>query len=394
MQAKAFLFLHTLELIDNKDGFVYEPGLFDGLNSLASLRVKNTKIRHIDHTFMTDIARTLLQFEMVSSFCEKSMNKLTENVSLPLLESFHLEDTRPLGALSARNISGFEKISSLKLIKCGIHAIDKSTFDSINGTLKVLALNNNHLKVLQENTFDNLLKFNMRNISLTGNQWRCDHHRKYIEEKFRKCNISFEPDCDWNVCKHLSNGSIYRNFSLHLDIKKRKIVTAMLNSTSMNEISIAVLHFEHKIDQQMRFTYVNQREQHCAITTIKNGNTIETPIGKNQRDGVHTVCIMEKKRKTINPLNCYSFTELADQIPKECVIMTKKFQTAAFCSFISLSVFAFCFGATIAYAVFRNQPVLLKRICDRVVVLKGGNKRRTTVMIMPKGFKKYVTILL
>lgn len=196
MNEFAFRSLHTLRLINTTQ---LEYGFFRGLNSLTKLSIKKSLVRRFDGSFFTNIVRSLSDLKMVSSFYEKTINNLTANGNLSSLNYFHLESTEfPLGVLSARNISGLTNITELKLIRCGIEAIEETTFDLVCETLKRLCLDNNHLRTLSDLTFDSLLHSDVLSISLTGNPWHCDKNITSIKAKFSiffNDDRYFDPNC-------------------------------------------------------------------------------------------------------------------------------------------------------------------------------------------------------
>lgn len=395
MEADQLSSLHTLKFINNKDGFSCEPRIFYGLTNLKSLLIKNSPIRNIDCTFLADIGPHLNKFQMVSSFREKSINNLTGVVSLPSLESFHLENTPPLGMLSACNFSGLHKVGEMKLINCGIDAISKTTFDPIAETLKILILDSNRLKVLKDTTFDKLLRFGVKNISLAGNQWQCNINRWSIQKKFLGHNISFDPDCEWQ-CHKLSVGSIVQQFSLHFNAQERKIDAKVDNFSSSDIINVAVVHFGHDVSEQREGYDENHKNLRCSSLSTKNKAKFDIPLATKQKNHVHTACVVDRNKQTVRPLNCYSFTDLPEEVrvPKDRVFISTDYKTTIVCSFIGLCVCAFCLGTAIAYVFFRIQPAILERFNERVVVLKGRTeKQRPTIMIMPKGYKRSASLL-
>lgn len=383
--------LNSTEWIENNSTIENEPYSFVGLANLRSLRIVNSPMRPIDSRFMTDIARSLLQFEMISSFCESTMTVLTGNNPLPSLKYFHLENTPPLVMLSARSISGFQIVEQMKLIDCGIDAIEVKTFDNIKETLRILVLSNNRLKILEANTFDSLLAWGVESIMLDGNPWECDYNRKSIEDKFQLRNISFDQKCDWNVCHH-HNGSLVYNkmytqkFSAHFNSRERQIVVRDIDSLPSDAANVSVIHFESDANRQE-----SEKNPRCSSLATKNKQAFDVPLGTTQKGRVRTVCILNKNEKTVNPLNCYSFPDLPDEVrvPKDRVFITNDNKITTLCGFVGLCILAFCLGTAIAYLVLRSRPTILEGYNERVVVLKSKS-RRTTVMIMPEGYKKYV----
>lgn len=172
-----------------------DRGSFNGLSKLTHLEIRDSKIHPIDYIVWEDIASNLSKLIMVSSFCEKSINYLTGFVFWPSLKYLHLENTPALGVLSAHNIYGLKIIAELKLINCGLDAIEETTFHAVSKTLKKLYLDGNRLKTLEDRTFDSLLQAGVEVIQLTENPWQCDYSTKSVQKKFSSHNFDLNPNC-------------------------------------------------------------------------------------------------------------------------------------------------------------------------------------------------------
>lgn len=390
---------------DNVTSFSLESGRFTGIDELSELTFRNTSLVHIDDRFMSQIAKYLYKFEMISaSRSTVTVDDLLERTSLPLLWSFHFECARIKNALlSEQTLAALAIVHTLKLIDCEIVAITATAFDRISKSLKILQLQRNHLKTLNEQIFDKLILNRVSEIGLAGNPWICDANVIALAAKLNKNDLPFdisqcmpellppESSPPYNSSTTTVSPSIVhcaksirklKEFSIKFDPRTHNIVIKVLPRHSSGSFRLFVMFFSHAIGVKEFKTCTKSKTQKCLGILTRPEAVIKLPLSMNQTNSLHTICLLEELKQSTHPLHCISLARITKKFDQSTWIPTSA-QIWLLPTIVVFYLLSFAFGISITFGTFRMRPRLL-RGCRRVVIMHDEKSGHSTVVVMPK----------
>lgn len=400
----AFQLLKLLTF-ENVPHFSLENGQFSGINEMCELTFRNTTLDRIDERFLPQIAKYLYKFEMISlPRSTITIDDLLEHTKLPVLWTFHLECAHITNELlTERNLAALTIVHTLKLIDCKIGAITVTAFNRISKTLKILNLQRNRLMTLDENIFDKLILHRVAEIVLTDNPWLCDANVIALAEKLHNHNLPFDitqcasaPSSLPTSTSSSENGSTstllppivncinliqkMKEFSIKYDSQIKHIVIKVFPRHQSHSFRLYVISFSHAIGIEEVKTCRKSKTQKCLEILTAPNTVIKLPWKPMNVNSVYTICLLEKLKQRTHPLHCISLAQTKNQKETWIPMSAKSWLLPTVIVFYSLT---FVLGLSIAFALFKMRPTLL-RGCRRVVVVHDKKCRRSTVVVMPK----------
>lgn len=224
---RAFDFLNILEFV-NIPFINFELGSITNLKVLTALNFENVTFLSKEKSILSHARHTLYTFASTESQNPLNFDHLFGKFRLFKLNHVWISNCQSLNVLAKSNFTGLYVIEVLALKNCGIRAILNGAFDFILKTLYFLELDDNQLKTIPGNLFDQNNFIHMNSFRLMGNPIElcdCDLYEltSYFLITNSRLNIKFLPLV---VCKS--------NFG---DIKE--INSTEFSTTEINQLKCA-----------------------------------------------------------------------------------------------------------------------------------------------------------
>lgn len=444
------IFQNVTELeIASGDSNVLANGVFNGLNSLKSLKMIRSTAKGFDSGLLDSISDTLTNLEIESSTKSSSVDVagLTGGRPMTFLKSVRL-DLNLMNTIKANTFTALTNVTSLDLKECTINTIGAGAFDFLNPNIEMLDLSRRStlggIRSVADGVFDRIISSEKLEIKLNQNSWDCECELSYLQkclntypskfsgqmqchspESLRTYNVSTVVlDCGGSpttppattvtttdtpsslttptaissttedpsefVAKECHSGESGADHAYNVNIQRPQ-QTMIVNTLKNGSVSIEL---EHADDNLVLVWFSNKNPNYVHNRRISDDNLACLALRKRvitmdnfEPNVPYTICLMDKNAATVSPFDCVSFTNWSrmDEVGPWLSENVKL-------TFVGLNVFGFMlsviFGVIIGIVAIRKYPALLgehKRIV-RVNSHLGSSK--SGILVMPNEYNR------
>lgn len=359
---------------------VFRIDTFNGLHSLEILRINGLKLQCFQ--CLNGVGSTLKELQIWSSEFNVA-NGFTSDIEM--MNLVYIDISSKLQSLNKQRI--FERLSRLMVLDlsdCGISSLDTSTFTGISTTLEVLNLDNNQLKTLPLNVFDQLISLTV--LRLNNNPWHCNSElcplQRYIT-KYSANNLNvicFSPaEMKLKPVSGITNICPIDNTTQTI-----KCLDSYSFSLMRPAVALQITTFSDYIVISLNGTTVNNFDDyHVTIDTIDavsnekvewvnnfNGTEDTKIFLKNlTAQCVSMVCVMPINPEISTP-NCLSFFRM----PIITIIwLPMHFKVECIIFMVLIMFLCFAFGLVLGYTILWMFPTWLKGSKKVTVVLSRSS---------------------
>lgn len=361
---------------------------FDGLCNLEYLYFSDATIVKLHHRFLKPVINSLLEIQLYRTNVHANKYHLIGSEQLLSLQRFAMYAGDVIHRiLTPNSITKVPRMHYLQMIRCGIEAITKHSFDHLAKHLRILNLRENELKTLPITLFD-AIHPSISHIRLQNNPWSFSCELVEIKRKFidsiefsNNFAIRDEKNCrPWRVDTQ--------------DTKFGK--ESCLKQYGTNAIRIQhAMAFRLKIIEDGKFLYVKTMQRSkfyllrrfrgrlvdCVMATAKYAAIAISP---NQPNGVHSICALDDRwEEKLWPLNCMAYHVHADMdiwIEYEWKIMVTVILASVYLT-------AFVCGTVAGIYVAKRKVALLRGV-DRIHLLRNRQTDQIeTVIVLPSNWR-------
>lgn len=446
----SFKTINELEILGGKSE-VLRLGVFNGLESIKSLKLLDSSFTGFDSNILDGISDTLVYFEFKQLTLTNKpveIRGLTGGKPMQHLQEFKLYAN--LENIIKRNtFKALTNVTTLDLSNCIIESIGDGAFDEINRNVNVINLSRKSTKggiqFVPDKLFDSILSSQMLEIKLENNNWKCDCQLAYFQECLKKypkifsgefkCkspdsligyNISHEQFCDSTTTtttntttletttsttttttadddsNEFISQSCYDSNSNLVDFVNIKPRQQIMKLTDLKNGSITV-EIEHIKNNLILIWFSQNNRYSTSISTHYPSlsfsiNTLDCIVLKNRiitidnfhKNTAYTLCLSDSKSVHVSPFDCISFVpsyRSSDEYDYVWLSQDVKM------SFIALAVVGvilnIIFGVIIGVLVIRKYPRFLS---DHKRIIKVNNlshsKITSGILVMPNEYRK------
>ncbi|XP_058834184.1 uncharacterized protein LOC131691640 [Topomyia yanbarensis] len=154
---------------------------FIGLSQLKVLNLKNLPLKVVEPYVLGPMVFSLTRLTVDGCLNLVSPAPFTGSLKLHNLATVSFENNVFENVISSDSFAMLPKLTNLYLRNSRINSLPKGVIESINATVKLINLERNKLKTLDEGVFDSVLDKSVK-ILLNGNPFVCDCGLSYLQD--------------------------------------------------------------------------------------------------------------------------------------------------------------------------------------------------------------------
>lgn len=422
--SSAFEYLESLTL-QHVTANRLSVGIFNGLKSIKEIQFFNANINEFENGILDGLQDTLNSFTMIGSTQRKA-------IAIDGLTSMGQFGQHSLRTLTIRqNLSRtlrtttFRKIialNQLNLSHCEIEVIPRKIFDKLGSGLATIDLSGNKLKTLPGDLFDIL--FNSQRSTMTvyvgDNPWHCDCDLREFQSNIRKhvrfhgriqcetpaiykgTDVERVSLCDTRPTSRTSSThSLADDYTVlqecnsmdgflpveTIDIQCRSQLIVQIDSANGTvglelqyvTADLVVVWFDNRTLHQRS----NGNDSATANCVMPDNRLVY--LDNLMPDMVYTACLMQKHSTVVSPLDCLSFSTIAQEYEPPVWLTDRHRGLTVGLSVCGILVFVL-FGLMMGYWILRRFPIFLRH--NKRIVVMNKSFRNNEVLVMPPEWLK------
>ncbi|XP_038215286.1 uncharacterized protein LOC119834843 [Zerene cesonia] len=200
-------------ILENIQLTTWGPETFVGLSSLKQLYIKDCMLINITRNALQAVDDTLEFLDIKASFMWDPAY-ITGSTNLARLNVVDFAKNPFYSILDKSSFTKLRMCTTLFLNSCQITSIGKGTFDYLEN-IKVLYLNDNHLLTVPSGFFDKILPLKPR-IAIHANRWNCDCSDSMFKSLLTSDVLMVDPKCHY---PDSVNGLTFSEFNYYCENK-------------------------------------------------------------------------------------------------------------------------------------------------------------------------------